>query len=49
MLTTVVSGPVADETGLQGDYDFALDFMPDDRWRGFGSLSKANMEKDSSI
>jgi uncharacterized protein (TIGR03435 family) len=46
MLITLVAGPVTDETGLQGDYDFAFDFMPDDRWRGFGILPKANSEKD---
>jgi len=41
-LTTQLSGGVTDETGLRGEYDITLDFMPDDRWRGFISLPKAN-------
>jgi uncharacterized protein (TIGR03435 family) len=35
ILTTQLSGPVTDETGLSGDYDITLEFMPDDRSRGF--------------
>ncbi len=34
-LTTQLSAPVADESGLSGDYDFTIEFMPDERWRGF--------------
>jgi uncharacterized protein (TIGR03435 family) len=30
-----LSAPVADESGLTGDYDFSVEFMPDERWRGF--------------
>ena len=39
-LTTILSGPVTDDTGLAGDYEIALDFMPDDRWRGFAYLPR---------
>ena len=34
-LTTMLSGPVTDETNLQGDYSFTLEFTPDDRWPGY--------------
>jgi len=34
-LTTQLSAPVADESGLTGDYDFSIEFKPDERWRGF--------------
>jgi len=34
-LSTQLSAPVADESGLTGDYDFSVEFMPDERWRGF--------------
>jgi uncharacterized protein (TIGR03435 family) len=36
-LTTQLNAPVADETGLRGDYDIALDFMPTDQWRAMVS------------
>ena len=32
-LTTQLWVPIADETGLRGDYDITLDFMPTDEWR----------------
>jgi uncharacterized protein (TIGR03435 family) len=37
-LQVVLSGPVTDETGISGDYDVTIEFMPDDRFRGFASL-----------
>jgi uncharacterized protein (TIGR03435 family) len=40
MLTAYVTAPVLDETALTPAYDFTLDFMPDDRWRGFPYLPK---------
>jgi uncharacterized protein (TIGR03435 family) len=40
MLTAFVTAPVMDETALSPAYDFTLDFMPDDRWRGFAYLPK---------
>lgn len=41
-LTTVLTGPVSDETGIAGNYDITLEFMPDDRWRGFPYLPRPN-------
>ena len=40
MLGTLVTGRVSDGTGMAETYDFTLDFMPDDRWRGFDYLPK---------
>lgn len=40
VLTTLITGPVADETALGQSYDFTLEFMPDERWRGFPSMPK---------
>lgn len=40
VLGTFVTGRVSDGTGRAEVYDFTLDFMPDDRWRGFDSLPK---------
>jgi uncharacterized protein (TIGR03435 family) len=37
-LTVPVAAPVTDETGLQGDYDLTLEFIPDERWLGFASV-----------
>ena len=34
-LTTMLSGPVTDETNIQGNYSFTLEFTPDDRWPGY--------------
>jgi uncharacterized protein (TIGR03435 family) len=39
-LTTILSGPVTDDTGLTGDYEITLDFVPDDRWRGYPYLPR---------
>ena len=36
-LTTMLSTPVTDETNLQGNYSFTLEFTPDDRWPGYSA------------
>jgi uncharacterized protein (TIGR03435 family) len=36
-LTTMLSGPVTDETNLPGNYSFTLEFTPDDRWPGYSA------------
>lgn len=46
VLTTFVTAPVLDETGQAGAYSFTLDFMPDDRWRGFDYLPKSAAPAD---
>jgi uncharacterized protein (TIGR03435 family) len=38
-LVVPLAAPVVDETGLQGDYDLTLEFMPDERWLGFGDIT----------
>lgn len=40
VLSAFVTAPVVDETGLAELYNFTLDFMPDDRWRGFPYMAK---------
>lgn len=40
-LSTQLSSSVVDETGLNGDYDLRIEFMPDQRWRGFSQSQAA--------
>jgi uncharacterized protein (TIGR03435 family) len=47
-LTTQLSTAVVDETGLSGDYDITIEFMPDSRWRGIGSLPPVNSATDDT-
>jgi uncharacterized protein (TIGR03435 family) len=42
LLTMFVGSPVLDETGMAGEYDFKLEFAPDERWRGFSTTSGAD-------
>jgi uncharacterized protein (TIGR03435 family) len=47
-LETQTLSPTADHTGLDGDYDFVLEFSPDPRWRGLAeSPSLADYTKDA--
>jgi uncharacterized protein (TIGR03435 family) len=47
-LETQTSSPTADNTGLDGEYDFTLEFSPDPRWRGLAeSPSIADYTKDA--
>ena len=47
-LTVQVAAPVTDETGLQGDYDLTLEFMPDERWLGFADMPH-DAKADASV
>ena len=40
VLGAFVTAPVLNETSGTGAYSFTLEFMPDDRWRGFSYLPK---------
>jgi uncharacterized protein (TIGR03435 family) len=46
-LTTMLSGPVEDQTNLSGDFAFTLDLAPDDRWPGY-SPGWASAHKDDA-
>jgi len=46
-LEVPLSGPVADETGLEGEYDLTLEFMPDERYAAFQYMQH-NAAEDSS-
>lgn len=47
-LETQTLSPTADNTGLNGEYDFILEFSPDPRWRGLvESPSIADYTKDA--
>jgi len=43
-----VAGPVTDETGLQGEYDLTLDFMPDERYAAFQCMQHNGVEEASA-
>jgi uncharacterized protein (TIGR03435 family) len=47
-LTVQVAAPVTDETGLQGDYDLTLEFMPDERFLGFADMTH-DAKADASV
>jgi uncharacterized protein (TIGR03435 family) len=47
-LSVQMASPVVDHTGMDGEYDFVLEFAPDPRWRGLiESSSIADYTKDA--
>lgn len=47
-LSVQMASPVVDNTGIDGEYDFILEFAPDPRWRGLiESSSIADYTKDA--
>jgi uncharacterized protein (TIGR03435 family) len=47
-LSTQMASPVVDHTGIDGEYDFILEFAPDPRWRGIlESRSATDYTKDA--
>jgi uncharacterized protein (TIGR03435 family) len=49
VLTAFLTAHVLDETGRTEAYSFTLDFMPDDRWRGFEYLPKSAAPGDPDV
>jgi uncharacterized protein (TIGR03435 family) len=44
-----LSASVTDDTGLEGDYDITIEFMPDERYRGFNSLPNVSPEEADAV
>jgi uncharacterized protein (TIGR03435 family) len=47
-LETQLWSPVSDETGLSGEYDFTLTFMPDEKWKARAGWNRPDTPGDDT-